>query len=203
MDPQTPDAEWIRRARGGDAEAFSALCRRHEARLRARVRRALTRALERQVSVADVMQESLLTAHARLAEFEPRGEGAFGAWLAQIGAWKAREAARHHLGAARRDVRRERPGLPPEALAKRSSATPSRAAMALEQRAAVLRALGDLAPDDRQVLTLVQLDQVPLREAAVLMSRSYEAVKKLYGRAVVHLGSALRRRASAQPPRSP
>jgi len=48
-----------------------------------------------------------------------------------------------------------------------------------------------LPGDYRQVLQLVQLDHLALKEAAVSMGRSYEATKKLYGRAVAALAREL------------
>ena len=47
-------------------------------------------------------------------------------------------------------------------------------------------------PDDyRQARQLVQLDHLAVKEAAVLMGRSYEAAEKLYGRAVAALAREL------------
>ena len=102
------EAERVERARGGDAEAFRALCAHYEAAIQARLRRVVTVPLQRKVSLADVMQEAYVTAHQRLDEFEHRGDGAFGAWLTRIAELKPREAIRRYVGAEKRDVHRER-----------------------------------------------------------------------------------------------
>ena len=151
-------------------------------------------AVRRKVSVADVLQEAWITAHDRLAEFEPRGDGAFGAWLARIAEWKAREAVRRFAGTARRDARREvsRGGRPDTAVAAAADGpSPSGVASARERSERVLRALDRLEPDHRQVIRLVQLDGLRIAEAAELMGRSRDATKKLYGRALARLADVL------------
>ena len=183
------DEQLIGRARKGDAQAFEMLCHRYEDQLRARTRRWIVGAVQRKVSILDVLQEAYAVAHDRLDDFEDRGEGAFGAWLAQIAEYKAREAVRHHRGAAKRDAGREvsRGGRPDTAQVRGSGRTPSQILSAREEFNQVRQAMKALPDDYRQVLQLVQLDHLPLKEAAVMMGRSYEATKKLYGRAVAAL----------------
>lgn len=187
------DEQLIGRARKGDARAFQVLCERYEGLLRARARKWIVGALQRKVSLVDVLQEVYLAAHERLDDFENRGDGAFGAWMAQIAEFKAREAVRRHAGVARRDAHREvsRGGRPSTGQARSSGHTPSQMLSAREELDAVRAALERIPDDYRQVLQLVQLDHLALKEAAVLMGRSYEATKKLYGRAVAALAAQL------------
>jgi RNA polymerase sigma-70 factor (subfamily 1) len=183
------DEQLIDLARKGDARAFEALCGRYEDLLRARARQWIVGAVKRKVSILDVLQEAYTVAHDRLDDFEDRGQGAFGAWLAQIAEFKAREAVRHYRGAAKRDADREvsRGGRPDTAEIRGTGRTPSQVLSAREEFDRVRQAMKELPADYRQVLQLLQLDHLTLKEAAVLMGRSYQATKKLYGRAVAAL----------------
>ncbi len=70
--------------------------------------------------------------------------------------------------------------------------TPSRAAIALEEAAAVERAMARLSDDDQTVLRLRSWDRLPLAEVARRMNRTPEAVRKLWGRALERLQRELR-----------
>lgn len=190
MAPEPPgDEQLILRSREGDEEAFAVLCSRYEGLLQARIRPWLSAPIRRKVSILDVLQETLLTAHRRLDDFEDRGEGAFGAWLARIAELKAREAVRRYAGAAKRNVGQEvtRGQRPETALVPGAGPSPSEQAIAGERQDQIHRAMERLPDDYRRVLTLIQLDHVSLDTAATLMSRSRQAVKKLYSRALARL----------------
>jgi RNA polymerase sigma-70 factor (ECF subfamily) len=192
-DEPVSEAELVTRARGGDHDAFHALWARYEERLRARVGPRLRGPLQRKISVADVLQETCLTAHARLGAFEDRGGGAFGAWLAGIAERKAKEAVRHYAAAAKRDVRRERSrGLRPDTNRVAGAApTPSEVAVGKERATDVARAMAVLPEDYRAVVSLVRVEGMTLQDAAGVLGRSYEATKKLYGRALSRLADLL------------
>lgn len=187
------EAELVARAQAGDEAAFQALCERYEGLLRPRLAAWLKGPVQRKLSVADLLQEAYITAHERLSDFEDRGEGAFGAWLAQIAEFKARDAIRRYVAAEKRDVRREasRGARPETRMFLGSGPTPSQAAVGQEREAAVLRAMDGLPDDYRQVLHLVRGSGITLKEAAEVMGRSHEATKKLYGRAVSRLADLL------------
>ncbi len=194
--PKAPgEALLLARARQGDAQAQQTLFDAHRRTLEARIRRFLPRPVRRRVSVADVLQETRIVAFSSAAQFEAGGGGGYRAWLLAIAERKAREALRAHVGTAKRAVGREvsgaddRPGRRPRG----AGATPSEAAMASERLEAVRRTLAALAPDDREVLRLVRLEGLALSEAATRLSRSLEATKKLYGRALLRFGKAFGR----------
>ena len=197
MDPVLPDepdeAALLGRARAGDPDALRILFDRHRGALEARIRRFLPRAVQRKVSVSDVVQEARILAFARTAEFEPEREGAYRAWLLRIAELKAREALRAHAGTSKRAVGREvtrgDASAAPDGVARGPS--PSQAAMTAETRHLVLRALATLPPDYREVLRLARLEGLAIRDVAGRMGRSTEAIKKLYGRALASLGRVL------------
>lgn len=187
------DACLLARARDGDAAALQVLFDRHRGAIEARIRRFLPRAVQRKVSVSDVVQEARILAFARTGQFEPTREGAYRAWLIRIAELKAREALRAHAGTSKRAVGREvSRGDASAALdGVANGPTPSQAAMTAETRDEVLRVLAALPPDYREVLRLARLEGLPIRDVADRMGRSVEAIKKLYGRALAAFGRAV------------
>lgn len=184
--PSADETELIARARAGDAEALHALFREHGEHLRGRIQRHLSPMILRKVSAADILQEAHLVAHRRIAEFEDRGAGSFGAWLARIVDLKMREVLRKYVGTDKRGARDEvsRNARPSTAAIAGHEPTPSAAAMAAEMQERVREALEKLPPDYRQVIHLVQQDGLTMAEAAARMGRSSGATKMLYGRAL-------------------
>ena len=185
------DRELIARIREGDEAAFRTLCTRHESALLARIGRTLPRALQRKVEPRDILQDAYVVAWARFDEFEGQHEASYGSWLGQIVAFKQREAARRYLDTGKRDARKEksRGARPDTHKVLGRGATPSQEAMAGELEARMARILAELPADYRQVLQLVQADGLSLQDTAEQMGRSYEATKKLYGRALKRLRS--------------
>jgi RNA polymerase sigma-70 factor, ECF subfamily len=187
------DESLIERSRAGDAGALERLFDRHRPALEARIRRHLPPAVRRRVSVADVVQETRILAFQRTDGFEPRRDGAYRAWLLRIAELKAREALRAHAGTSKRAVgREEAKDLHRESSAAAAAGpSPSEAAMGAERRDDVLRALGTLSPDHREVIRLARFEGHPIAEVAARMGRSTDAVKRLYGRALARLAHAL------------
>jgi RNA polymerase sigma-70 factor (ECF subfamily) len=190
-EPEPDEASLAARAARGDAAAFKALLARVEPAVRARVERRLPAALRRKVSVDDVLQEARLVAFRRLSEFEDRGPGSFAAWLVRIAELKLREAVRRWLGTAKRGREVSRGARPAtDAFAARGP-SPSEVAVASELKARATKAMDALSDDHRRVLELVQVEGLPLAEAAARMGRSADAARKLYGRALARFAEAL------------
>ncbi len=189
----TREADLLARSRHGDPIAHGTLFDLHVGALRARVRRVLPRAVLRRVSVSDVVQETRILAFARVDAFASDHVSAYRAWLLRIAENKAREALRAHAGASKRAIGRERGRWtgPASLAAVARGPSPSQAAMTDELRRRVRESLEALGPADREVLRLAGLEGRPLREVAERMSRSEEAIKKLYGRALARLGKLL------------
>ena len=190
---RAPESELIRQAKEGDEDAFGALLQRHADALQVVIRRWLTRPMLRKVSVADVRQQVHLVALRCLAGFEDRGEGSFRGWLERIAEFEARAVARRFGAAAKRDVAREvtRGKRRDTANFVGAAPTPSQVAIAKELEAAVPAAMEKLSPDHREVLRLLQEEQVTFEEAAKRLDRSVAAARKLYGRALARLGELL------------
>jgi RNA polymerase sigma-70 factor (ECF subfamily) len=179
------ERELVAQARGGDREALRVLLSKHRREVLARIRRRIPAALGRKLSAADLYQEASLAAFERIGEFEDRGEGSFGRWLCRIAEIRLKDQLRR-FGRQRRALDREqtRAGRPATSAFRSEDPTPSQAAMASERRAAVGEALAGIPEHYREILRLVQTEGLRLRDAAGRVGKSYEATKKLYGRAL-------------------
>jgi RNA polymerase sigma-70 factor (ECF subfamily) len=174
-----------RRFAQGDAAALCALFERHDLLLRARAERVLPASLRRRVSVSDILQESRIAALETHERFEPEGAGAFRRWALGIVENKAQRAVQQHRTAAKRSSAREvtRSARAATGEIAGRSPSPSQVAIGRETADQIRRAFESLSADDREVLRLHRDEGLALAEVAQRMGRSYEAVKKLYGRA--------------------
>jgi RNA polymerase sigma-70 factor (ECF subfamily) len=191
-----PDTEeLLRRVAGGDAAARGSLLHRHRHRLTRMIAVRLDRRLAARLDPSDVVQETLTEADRRLDAYLKKRPLPFYPWLRQIAADRLADKHRRHIGAARRTVRRER--LPDEserALADElldRAAGPSEAARRAELQRRVRSALGSLSSDDRNVLMLRHLEQLPVREVAEILGVSEAAAKVRHLRAIQRLRSIL------------
>lgn len=134
------DPAVLARARRGDPEAFAALLRHHDARLRA----IAFRLLGDRDRMDDVLQEAYVKAYRALAGF--RGNAAFSTWLYRI-----------VTNACLDDLRRRRP----DPVALDETGPPGAAGPgpeeALLERDRVARALDRLSPAQRAAVLLVHL----------------------------------------------
>jgi RNA polymerase sigma-70 factor (ECF subfamily) len=190
---KSDEADLVARFREGDRDAFRRLVERHERILLTRLAARLPAHLRRRVSVADLVQETCLVAYERRRDFEDRGDGAFGKWLAGIAENRVRDAVKRHAGASKRSARREvtRGQRPETGCLPAAQGTPSGVASSAEQVAGVRAAMLELSADHREVLRLALEEGLTLGECAERMGRTREAAKKLYGRAVCALRARL------------
>jgi RNA polymerase sigma factor (sigma-70 family) len=187
------DATLIECARGGDQAAMTTLSRRYEATVRQRLYQRLPRQLRKRISVADVVQETLITAFERIQAGAWTYDGSFRAWLLRIADFKARQAARFHLRTAKRALGAElsQPDRPEMGDLAAAPHSPSTRAMAKESRQEIDAGLADLSPAYRQIIDLVHRHGCTMTEAGERMGRSADASRKLYARAIAALAKLL------------
>lgn len=185
-DAPEPDVHLLKRYREGDGEAFRTLFERHVDLLQQRIGRSLPNHLRRRLAVSDVLQETRIVAFERRADFEVRGEDGFRKWLLGIVEMKIREAIRRHDRTVKRSAHREvtRGQRLDTGQFCGADPSPSEVAATSELVERARRALERLPDDYREVLRLTREEGLTLREAAVRMGRSPEAVRKLCGRAI-------------------
>ncbi len=90
--PELPDAELVRRAQGGELDAFEALTNRYEQR----VYSLALRMLRHEHDAEDVTQQAFLSALENLGGF--RGDASFATWLLRIATHAALKVIRKRKG---------------------------------------------------------------------------------------------------------
>ena len=190
----------LAQAQAGDRDALDTLFARHRDRLLQMLRFRMGGLLSRRVDASDVLQEAHVEAWRRLpsylAEDDPMP---FFLWLRFLTGQKVAQMHRHHVGAQRRDVRREirmheLPGPDntsiADVLAGQGTSPPSGAARA-ERHARLLAVLDEMNETDRDVLCLRHFEQLTGNETARELGITTEAAGKRYIRALRRLKDAL------------
>ncbi len=176
------DAELLQRIRAGATDEFAELVRRHQARVFAILHRYERDEQRRE----DLAQETFVKAWRALAQFD--GRAPFEHWISRI----AVHVALDHL---RREKRRKNeiglPELGEDALDWLRSPN-ERDDLAARDAAEVLhRALRELSPSDRMVITMQELEGRSVKEIAAALGTSGIAVRVRALRARAKLKRAL------------
>ncbi len=194
----TPDTEQLlAQAAHGDAAARSQLLQRHRARLKRMVAIRADPRLAARVDPSDMVQEALAEANARLDAYLRERPLPFYPWLRQIAQERLIDLHRRHVRARRRSVTREEAGLPDRsalALAERlftRHSSPSARLHRAERRDRVRAALAALPDNDREVLVLRVLGELPTRDIAAVLGISEVAVRSRQVRALERLKALL------------
>jgi RNA polymerase sigma-70 factor (ECF subfamily) len=186
-------------------EAWGALLAQHQQRLHGVVSFRLDPRLRGRVDAADVVQEALITATARRADFFAQSAQPLFLWLRWIVGNTLLALHRQHLGARMRDARREQqPGgagsTGPDDDGTRAALVaqltagvtgPATAAGRAESKRRLNEALGRLEAADREVLALRHFEQLTSSEAAQVLGIQERAAAKRYLRALERLKNIL------------
>jgi RNA polymerase sigma factor (sigma-70 family) len=173
------DAELARRAREGDDDAYGDLVKRY-GQIAVRVAWLVTRDRD---EAQDAAQEAFVKAYYALPRF--RLDLPFRPWLLRIVANEARNRAR---------AGRRRQGLALRAAAVSdgdAAPSPETAALALEDREALVAALNRLAAPDREVIGYRYLLGLSEAETAEVLEVRVGTVKSRLSRAMVRLRRVL------------
>jgi RNA polymerase sigma-70 factor (ECF subfamily) len=158
--------------------------------------------LKARLDSSDLVQETFVRAVEKFSQFAGTEEEEWRAWLGRIAEREVIHQLRHHLGAEKRAVSRERrlpvgdgssiTGSPrlDEWLVKTQS-TPSRVAIRQERAALLANALARLPEDYREVLVLRNLQGLDFPDVAQRLGRSAGAVRVLWVRALKKLREEL------------
>lgn len=166
--------ELVRRAGGGDEDAFAELVRLHEKK----VYNLALRICGNREDAADAAQEAFLSAWRGLPGF--RGEAGFSTWLYRL----TSNAAIDLLRRTRRQ--RAASSLDDESLrldAVDEAPSPQARAEGEELREAVLAGFARLSEDHRQALTLRELQELSYEEIASVLEVDLGTVKSRISRA--------------------
>ncbi len=183
----------LEQADHGDEQARRRLLERHRPRLTRMVAVRMDRRLTARLDPSDVVQEALADAAVDLPDYLRTRPMAFYPWLRQLAWDRLLRVHRHHIGAERRNVDRERADflpLPDESamnLANRlvsPGTSPSGNMIRQELRERVRATLDRLAPRDREVLVLRYVEMLTNTEIADVLAITKGAVKVRHFRAL-------------------
>ena len=191
----------LKNAGDGDADAVNRLMERHRRSLRRMVEMRLDRALAKRVDANDVVQDVLLEASQRLADYIRDSKMPFHLWLRQLAKNRVIDMHRRHRGAQRRSIDRERPLASPE-FADRSSIdlaaqlpdrelTPAAANIRGELEHRFIRALDDLTDEECETILMRHSEQLGNSEVALALGITPPAAGMRYIRALRRLRGIL------------
>ena len=162
--PERTDESLVEAALTGDDGAFAALVNRHKRR----VFRLAGRFTRSEHELDDLSQEVFIKAYEHLAQF--RSEAPFEHWLSRIAVRTCYDALRKQ--------RREKRDLPLDDLTREiRDRRCDEQLSAAEARSVLAWALGRMTPEERLVITLLELEEKTVREVAELTGWSQANVK--------------------------
>src|SRR5437868_7848626 len=205
MWPDASETQDLLRRAQADASATNELWERHRPALRRMIGLRLDQAVSRRVDASDVVQDVLLKANQRLAEYLRNPAMPFHLWLRQIARDHVIDAHRRHRQAAKRTLDRERAltaGTGGGAYDDRSSLdlaaqlrdpalTPAAEALRRELQCRFQAALVHLDDDDREIILLRHFERLSNSEAALALGLSEAAAGMRHLRALRRLRSLL------------
>jgi RNA polymerase sigma-70 factor, ECF subfamily len=162
----------------------------HRPRLLAMVRRRIDPALAARVDPEDILGEAFLRARVRWSDHDPEAISVY-AWLYRnvldclIEAWRS-------ANAAGRSLQREVPWPARSSVELGmgligSTTSPSDAYARKELRERVAWAIGQLRPDDREILGMRHFDELSYHEVAAILGITEDAAMQRYVRALRRL----------------
>lgn len=181
----------IPRARDGDDQAFEQLLSQLSDYLTSLARRKLSPHLIAKEGHSDVVQTTLVKAVSSFDSFRGNSAGEFNNWLKAILENSVVEVHRRY-NASKRDFKSERQIDESNRLGMTSlEQTPAARAEAKDEIRKFHLMLEELPADYAHVIRLRNLEEKSFQEVADEMGRSYEAVSKLWSRAMLKLGSLM------------
>jgi len=145
--------------------------------------------LQSRIDDSDLVQETLLKATRQVDQFRGSTEKELEAWLRETLLNQIRDSLRFH-GRQQRDVGIEI--AVPLSEISTSDPTASEQVRKAEAKELIQRCLSDLPEDYRTVLLLRQQNDLSFVEISDQMQRSPDAVRMLWGRAILVLGEKLK-----------
>ena len=197
MWPDQHDTEQLlAAARGGDRNAVNKLLERHRQAVRQMIDLRMDQMIKRRVDASDIVQEVMIEANRRLAEFLENPVMPFHLWLRQMANDRLIDAHRRHRGAGRRSLDREQPlvaiagnesSVDLIAQIRDSELTPAAAATWHELQLRFQQACDQLDELDQEIVLLRHFEHLSNSEAATVLQLSPQAASMRYLRAMRRL----------------
>jgi RNA polymerase sigma-70 factor, ECF subfamily len=183
----------IELAQSGDPTALGELLNRYRAFLNGIAHELLNDRAAARIDASDITQQTCLSAHKKITEFDGRDPAQFVAWLRQIHERNIRNVARDQLQTAKRAVDREQRYPDNDAIVVRQT-SPSQRAIRKEEAGRLAVALERLPDDERRALQLRYLEGRTLAEVSDAMGLTTDGLVWLMKRAMkkikLNLGDA-------------
>jgi RNA polymerase sigma-70 factor (ECF subfamily) len=186
VEPEAVNRELIDRARAGDPAALGELLQNYRGYLWGLADRMLDDRAAARLDASDIVQQTCLSVHKQITEFEGQDPAQFAAWLRQIHERNIRNAARNQLHAGTRAIDREKRVSDGDVHAARQ-ATASQQVVRSEESARLTRAIALLPPDEQEALRRRYLDGESMVEIAAAMGVTKDALIWLMKRAMTSL----------------
>jgi len=193
--------ELLAGAENGDAEAVNRLLERHRDAVRRMIDLRMDRKIARRVDASDIVQDVLIEANRRLADYLKNPAMPFHLWLRHMAKDRLIDAHRRHRGAAKRSLDREQPLVAPGRLDQSTlnlvaelrdqGRTPASEAAWNELQLQFVAAVDDLDEQDREVVLMRHFEKLSNSEVAEALNLSSAAASMRYLRAVRRLKSIL------------
>lgn len=183
MPPEDTTPSMVENARKGNRQAFDSLVGECRVSLEGHVRARIGRSLRSQVDPEDVLQETYGRAWKSIKSFRGKDHRTLLGWFKGIAEHVILDLADRHR---RNDVIYLKE--PPDP--GHSQPSPSKTLRREERFSRLHEALDSLSPEHREVVVLVRIEGLKIKEAAERMSRTPNAVMKLLTRALMKLKDA-------------
>jgi RNA polymerase sigma-70 factor (ECF subfamily) len=201
MSTNSPETQrLLDQAKQGESSAVDQLLDQQRPSLRRMIDLRLDPALARRVDASDIVQDVLLEASKRLADYVKNPAMPFHLWLRHIAKDHIIDMHRKHRLAQRRSIDKEQSIRP--ALADQSSMdlaaqfidqelTPASAAIRQELQRRLEGAVAEMDEDDREMILMRHFEQLSNQEVATELGLSEAAASMRYLRAIRRLRTLL------------
>lgn len=195
LEANEPMENLVKQAQDGCRESFDLLFEEHRAGLMSLLRRRTGPRLLALVEVEDLYQDTCLKAFEAIKDFQFRGGNSLLPWLGRIAENVIRNAARHHFKTHKREHKEVPLDLPYAGASSSGQVrhpaaggrSPSQAMGQEERLKRLENAFKGLSKDHREAIVLARLRGLPIKEIALRMGRSPDAVSMLILRAIREL----------------
>lgn len=202
MWPQAEDTQQLlANVRDGDENAVNTLLDRHRNAVRRMIDLRMDRVLGRRVDASDIVQDVLIEANRRLADYLKNPVMPFHLWLRQMAKDRLIDAHRRHRVAARRSMDREQPlavavsseqsTLNLAAQLSDNQMTPAAAATWRELQRRFEQACEQLEPQDQEIVVMRHFERLSNSEVAEALGLTAQAASMRHLRAMRRLRTYL------------
>lgn len=193
--------ELIANAREGNSDAVNQLLERHREAVRRMISLRMDRHLRQRIDASDIVQDVLIDASRRMADYLKDPAMPFHLWIRQMAQDRLIDAHRRHRVAAKRSVDREQPLVARHRLDRSTlelavqlcdrERTPAAAAEWNELQVLFHEALDQLDDSDREVVVMRHFEKLSNSEVADVLNLTPPAASMRYLRAVRRLRDIL------------